>query len=224
MVLAMCSNYYPKSGIKKPINHEEKTQCIDFAHKEDDTLSEEGLTLLGIIGIKDPCRPGAKLEIDACRSAGVEIKMITEDNVFTTKAIATECGILKPGQQVSKEEVIEGEQFRNFTNDERMEMVQCLKKKGHAVAVTGDGTNDAPALKEADIGLSMGIQGTEVAKESSDIVILADDFGSVVTMLRWGRCVYNNIQKFIQFQLTVNVAALVINFVAAVSAGDVPIR
>lgn len=102
-------------------------------------------------------------------------------------------------------------------------MVQCLKQKGHVVAVTGDGTNDAPALKEADIGLSMGIQGTEVAKESSDIVILDDNFASVVTVLRWGRCVYNNIQKFIQFQLTVNVAALAINFVAAVSAGKVPL-
>ncbi|KAI8009789.1 putative calcium-transporting ATPase 13, plasma membrane-type [Camellia lanceoleosa] len=102
-------------------------------------------------------------------------------------------------------------------------MVQCLKQKGHVVAVTGDGTNDAPALKEADIGLSMGIQGTEVAKESSDIVILDDNFGSVVTVLKWGRCVYNNIQKFIQFQLTVNVAALFINFVAAVSAGEVPL-
>ncbi|KAH1089348.1 hypothetical protein J1N35_016605 [Gossypium stocksii] len=95
--------------------------------------------------------------------------------------------------------------------------------KGHVVAVTGDGTNDAPALKEADIGLSMGIQGTEVAKESSDIVILDDNFASVATVLRWGRCVYTNIQKFIQFQLTVNVAALCINFVAAVSAGEVPL-
>ncbi|KAL3582497.1 hypothetical protein D5086_016829 [Populus alba] len=101
--------------------------------------------------------------------------------------------------------------------------IHCLKQKGHVVAVTGDGTNDAPALKEADIGLSMGIQGTEVAKESSDIVILDDNFASVATVLRWGRCVYNNIQKFIQFQLTVNVAALVINFVAAVSAGEVPL-
>nr|GMD80481.1 putative calcium-transporting ATPase 13, plasma membrane-type [Ipomoea batatas] len=106
---------------------------------------------------------------------------------------------------------------------DKLLMVQCLKKKGHVVAVTGDGTNDAPALKEADIGLSMGIQGTEVAKESSDIVILDDNFASVATVLMWGRCVYNNIQKFIQFQLTVNVAALVINFVAAVSAGEVPL-
>ncbi|KAL3578112.1 hypothetical protein D5086_019616 [Populus alba] len=104
-----------------------------------------------------------------------------------------------------------------------MKDMDCLKQKGHVVAVTGDGTNDAPALKEADIGLSMGIQGTEVAKESSDIVILDDNFASVATVLRWGRCVYSNIQKFIQFQLTVNVAALVINFVAAVSAGEVPL-
>ncbi|KAL3573661.1 hypothetical protein D5086_024274 [Populus alba] len=134
-----------------------------------------------------------------------------------------------------------GVQFRNYSPAERIAkidniqvmarsspfdkllMVQCLKEKGHVVAVTGDGTNDAPALKEADIGLSMGIQGTEVAKESSDIVILDDNFTSVVTVLRWGRCVYNNIQKFIQFQLTVNVAALVINFVAAVSSGKVPL-
>ena len=262
MVLAMCSKYYQKDGIMKSMNHEEKSRienliqgmaasslrCIAFAHMQIPadgtnykTLNEEGLTLLGIVGIKDPCRPGAKEAIDACRSAGVGIKMITGDNVFTAKAIATECGILTAGQQVSKEEVIEGEVFRNYTDEERMEkvdsikvmarsspfdkllMVQCLKKKGHVVAVTGDGTNDAPALKEADIGLSMGIQGTEVAKESSDIVILDDDFASVAVVLRWGRCVYNNIQKFIQFQLTVNVAALVINFVAAVSAGDVPL-
>jgi len=160
----------------------------------------------------------------------VNIKMITGDNVFTAKAIATECGILRPGQDMVSGAVVEGVEFRNYTPEERLEkvdkicvmarsspfdkllMVGCLKQKGHVVAVTGDGTNDAPALKEADIGLSMGIQGTEVAKESSDIVILDDNFASVATVLKWGRCVYNNIQKFIQFQLTVNVAALVINF------------
>ncbi|XP_071720668.1 calcium-transporting ATPase 12, plasma membrane-type-like [Rutidosis leptorrhynchoides] len=259
MVLAMCSRYYRKDGLTESINHEERARfesiiegmaasslrCIAFAHKEDKaaekSVSGDELTLLGIVGIKDPCRPGVKESIDTCRSAGVEIKMITGDNVFTAKAIATECGILKHGQQENEGAVIEGEEFRNYTDYERMMkvdgirvmarsspldkllMVQCLKKKGHVVAVTGDGTNDAPALKEADIGLSMGIQGTEVAKESSDIVILDDDFGSVAVVLRWGRCVYNNIQKFIQFQLTVNVAALVINFVAAVSAGDVPL-
>ncbi|KAL2494263.1 Calcium-transporting ATPase 12 [Forsythia ovata] len=135
--------------------------------------------------------------------------MITGDNVFIATAIATECGILKLNEEMDDGSVVEGVTFRNYTEEERME------KKGHVVAVTSDGTNDAPALKEADIGLSMGIQGTEVAKESSDIVILEDNFASLATVLRWGRCVYNNIQKFIQFQLTVNVAALTINFAAA---------
>ncbi|TQD70044.1 hypothetical protein C1H46_044422 [Malus baccata] len=229
-------------------------RCIAFAHTEievqeqvDDQehknlLKEDGLTLLGLVGLKDPCRPGVKKAVEDCQRAGVNVKMITGDNVFTAKAIATECGILKPDQDMFfSSAVIEGVQFRNYTPEERMEkvdkicvmarsspfdkllMVQCLKQLGHVVAVTGDGTNDAPALKEADIGLSMGIQGTEVAKESSDIVIMDDNFSSVATVLRWGRCVYENIQKFIQFQLTVNVAALVINFVAAISAGEVPL-
>jgi Ca2+-transporting ATPase len=259
MVLNMCSNYYSSTGEIKPINQDERAEfetiiqrmaasslrCIAFAHKQiednHENLREDGLTLLGLVGIKDPCRPGAKKAIQICRAAGVDIKMITGDNVFTAKAIAAECGILESSQQVKKGEVIEGIEFRNYTDEERMEkvenirvmarsspfdkllMVQCLKQKGLVVAVTGDGTNDAPALQEADIGLSMGIQGTEVAKESSDIVILDDDFASVATVLRWGRCVYNNIQKFIQFQLTVNIAALVINFIAAVSAGEVPL-
>ncbi|KAL5852813.1 hypothetical protein ACOSQ3_007931 [Xanthoceras sorbifolium] len=266
MILAMCSSYYDASGIKKQMDNVEREKieqiiqgmaasslrCIAFAHKlvceeeNDDAddlkkLDEDNLSLLGLVGIKDPCRPGAKNAVKYCQWAGVNVKMITGDNVFTAKAIATECGILGPNQDLSSGAVVEGEEFRNYTLEERMKkvdkisvmarsspldkllMVQCLKLKGHVVAVTGDGTNDAPALKEADIGLSMGIQGTEVAKESSDIVILDDSFSSVVRVLRWGRCVYNNIQKFIQFRLTVNVAALVINFVAAVSAGEVPL-
>jgi Ca2+-transporting ATPase len=266
MILAMCSSYYDASGLMKEMDDRERNtfkqiiqdmaasslRCIAFAHKqisedqyedgkEDKTLKEDCLTLLGLVGIKDPCRPGVKKAVDDCQRAGVNVKMITGDNVFTARAIAIECGILKPGAENISGAVVEGEEFRNYTHEQRMEkvdkicvmarsspfdkllMVQCLKQKGHVVAVTGDGTNDAPALKEADIGLSMGIQGTEVAKESSDIVILDDNFASVATVLRWGRCVYNNIQKFIQFQLTVNVAALVINFVAAVSAGEVPL-
>ncbi|KAG4131597.1 hypothetical protein ERO13_D09G222300v2 [Gossypium hirsutum] len=266
MILALCSSYYDASGVEKDLDDDERTKleqiiqgmaasslrCIAFAHKqvpeeeyqnlkEQKKLKEDNLTLLGLVGIKDPCRPGVKKAVEDCQYAGVNIKMITGDNVFTARAIATECGILKPGQDLSSGAVVEGEEFRNYTPHERMEkvekiqvmarsspfdkllMVQCLKQKGHVVAVTGDGTNDAPALKEADIGLSMGIQGTEVAKESSDIVILDDNFASVATVLRWGRCVYTNIQKFIQFQLTVNVAALCINFVAAVSAGEVPL-
>ncbi|KAK3418400.1 hypothetical protein EUGRSUZ_H04361 [Eucalyptus grandis] len=231
MILAMCSDYYSQSGTVNVMTDEARS---DFG-------TEDGLTLLGIVGIKDPCRPGVRRAVVSCRSAGVTIKMITGDNMHTARAIALECGIFNPEEDLEHEAIVEGVQFRNYLPEQRaaaiekirvmarsspfdkLLMVQCLKQKGHVVAVTGDGTNDAPALKEADIGLSMGIQGTEVAKESSDIVILDDNFASVVTVLRWGRCVYNNIQKFIQFQLTVNVAALVINFVAAVSSGDVPL-
>ncbi|KAG6395164.1 hypothetical protein SASPL_145803 [Salvia splendens] len=262
MILAMCSHYYDLEGNKKGLDDEERLQfnhiiqgmaasslrCIAFAHKQSDEMNletekkieEDGMILLGLVGIKDPCRPGVKKAVEDCQYAGVDVKMITGDNVFTAKAIAVECGILRLGQDLDGC-VVEGAEFRSYTDEERMErveairvmarsspldkllMVQCLKRLGHVVAVTGDGTNDAPALKEADIGLSMGIQGTEVAKESSDIVIMDDNFASVVTVLKWGRCVYNNIQKFIQFQLTVNVAALTVNFVAAVSAGEVPL-
>ncbi|KAG5250551.1 calcium-transporting ATPase 12, plasma membrane-type [Salix suchowensis] len=240
MILALCSSYYDSRGSIKSMDEASSLRCIAFAHKriteegmEDNDgephqrLQEDGLTLLGIVGLKDPCRIGAKKAVEACKAAGVSVKMITGDNIFTAKAIAVECGILELKSQVDKEEVVEGAVFRNYTDEQRMERVDKIRvmarQKGHVVAVTGDGTNDAPALKEADIGLSMGIQGTEVAKESSDIVILDDNFASVATVLRWGRCVYNNIQKFIQFQLTVNVAALVINFIAAVSAGEVPL-
>ncbi|XP_044479576.1 putative calcium-transporting ATPase 13, plasma membrane-type [Mangifera indica] len=263
MILAMCSHYYDRNGTMKVMDGEERMQfsavikglaakslrCIAFAHTKvseenghtHEKLEESGLTLLGLVGLKDPCRPGVGKAVESCKKAGVNVKMITGDNIHTARAIAIECGILSPIEDLNTEAVVEGVQFRNYSHEVRMEkiekisvmarsspfdkllMVQCLKKKGHVVAVTGDGTNDAPALKEADIGLSMGIQGTEVAKESSDIIILDDNFSSVVTVLRWGRCVYNNIQKFIQFQLTVNVAALVINFIAAVSSGDVPL-
>jgi Ca2+-transporting ATPase len=264
MILTSCSSYYNKAGMLKVMDTEERQQletiiknmaakslrCIAFAYKEkgeesrqvlENNLEENGLTLLGIIGLKDPCREGVRRAVESCKAAGVNIKMITGDNVHTARAIAIESGILNPDGDLDNEAVLEGVEFRNYSPEERMEkvnkirvmarsspldkllMVQCLKQKGHVVAVTGDGTNDAPALKEADIGLSMGIQGTEVAKESSDIVILDDNFESVVTVLKWGRCVYNNIQKFLQFQLTVNVAALVINFVAAVSSGKIPL-
>ncbi|KAL5582672.1 hypothetical protein UlMin_015114 [Ulmus minor] len=251
MILATCSSYYDASGLVKELDNNQKMEfeqiiqdmaasslrCIAFAHKEvkesqinttneieeHHTLKEDGLILLGLVGIKDPCRPGVKKAVQDCQYAGVSVKMITGDNIFTAKAIATECGILISNQDLSSGAVIEGVEFRNYTPEQRMEkvdkicvmarsfpfdkllMVQCLKQKGHVVVVTGDGTNDAPALKEADIGLSMGIQGTEVAKESSDIVILDDNFASMATVLKWGRL------------------ALVINFVAAISAGEVPL-
>ncbi|KAM0831814.1 hypothetical protein ACQ4PT_065295 [Festuca glaucescens] len=204
-------------------------------------LPGDNLIMLGIVGIKDPCRPGVQDCIRLCTAAGIKVRMVTGDNLQTAKAIALECGILTD-PNVSEPIIIEGKTFRALPDLEREEaaekicvmgrsspndkllFVKALKNKGHVVAVTGDSTNDAPALHEADIGLSMGIQGTEVAKESSDIVILDDNFASIVRVVRWGRSVYANIQKFIQFQLTVNVAALIINVVSIVSSGDVPLN
>ncbi|GMH03130.1 hypothetical protein Nepgr_004969 [Nepenthes gracilis] len=206
------------------------------------TLPEDDLILLAIVGIKDPCRPGVRDAVQLCTSAGVKVRMVTGDNLQTAKAIALECGILASDADATEPNLIDGRAFRELSEVQREEvaemisvmgrsspndkllLVQALKRKGHVVAVTGDGTNDAPALHEADIGLAMGIEGTEVAKESADIIILDDDFASVVKVVRWGRSVYANIQKFVQFQLTVNVAALVINVVAAFSTGDVPLN
>ncbi|KAL2332555.1 hypothetical protein Fmac_020136 [Flemingia macrophylla] len=194
------------------------------------------------LNLQDPCRPGVKDAVKVCTEAGVKVRMVTGDNLQTAKAIALECGILMSNEDAVEPNIIEGKTFRELSEKEREQiankitvmgrssptdkllLVQALRKGGEVVAVTGDGTNDAPALHEADIGLSMGIQGTEVAKESSDIIILDDNFASVVKVVRWGRSVYANIQKFIQFQLTVNVAALVINVVAAISSGDVPLN
>ena len=269
IILAMCSSYYDASGSTNDMDDDERTifeqiiegmaasslHCLALAHiqipddqEEHDIgvgppqklIKEDSLSLIGLVGIKDLCRPGVRKAVEDCQSAGVSVKMITGDNVFTARAIATECRILRPDQDMNDESVVEGELFRNYTQDERMEkvdkilvmarsspfdkllMVQCLKQKGHVVAVIGDVTNDAPALKEADIGLCMGIQGTEGAKESSDIIILDDSFASIATVLGWGRCVYNNIQKIIQLKLTVIIAALVINVVAAVSDHEIP--
>ncbi|KAK9715797.1 hypothetical protein RND81_06G190300 [Saponaria officinalis] len=205
-------------------------------------MPHDELILLAIVGIKDPCRPGVRDAVELCKAAGVKVRMVTGDNLQTAKAIALECGILDSEADANEPNLIEGKSFRNMSEAEReaivdkisvmgrsspndkLLLVQALKKKGHVVAVTGDGTNDAPALNESDIGLAMGIAGTEVAKESSDIIILDDNFASVVKVVRWGRSVYANIQKFIQFQLTVNVAALIINVVAAFSTGDVPLN
>ncbi|PKI44786.1 hypothetical protein CRG98_034734 [Punica granatum] len=193
---------------------------------------------IGALTLKYPCHLEVRSAVESCKNEGVNFKMITGDDVHTARAIAIECGILETPKDNSKieEMIVEGVEFRNFSPGEsfaavdrirvtarsfpfdKLLMVQTLKHKGDVVAVTGDRTNDAPAFKEADIGLSMGIQGTEVAKESSDIVILDGNFVSVVTILRWGRCMYNNIQ------LTVIVAAHVINVVAALSSAEVPLN
>ncbi|KAL9379152.1 hypothetical protein Peur_027634 [Populus x canadensis] len=259
VILAMCSNYYVRNGEIRDVNEDARKQlkeiirsmavkslcCMAFACKEvedsgqaSDELEAAGFTLLGLVGLKDPCRIEVRTAVESFKNAGVKVILVTGDDVRTARATAIECGVFSCDQEdVESDAIVEGVQFSNYSREQRMErigkilvmgssspsdkleMIRCLKEEGHVVAVTGGGTNDALALKEADIVLSTGIRGTEVAKESSKIVILDDNFISVVTMLSWGRCVYNNIQKFIQFQLTMNVAALVINLISACSSG-----
>ena len=159
--------------------------------------------------------------------------MVTGDNVTTARAIASECGILRSNEDSV---VMEGPSFRQLSNaemdtilprlrvlarsspDDKRILVGRLKHLGETVAVTGDGTNDGPALKMADVGFSMGIAGTEVAKEASSIILLDDNFSSTITALMWGRAVNDAVKKFLQFQITVNITAVVLTFVSAVSS------
>ena len=181
----------------------------DF-EQDPDVESLSNLTLLGIVGIQDPVRPGVPAAVQNAKRAGVTTRVVTGDNIVTAQAIATECGIFTDGI------IMEGPQFRRLSDKEFDEviprlqvlarsspedkriLVTRLKALGETVAVTGDGTNDAPALKAADIGFSMGISGTEVAKEASEIILMDDNFTSIVTALKWGRAVNDAVQKFLQ--------------------------
>lgn len=191
------------------------------------------MTFFGMVGIQDPLREGVPEAVRQCQRAGVIVRMVTGDNKLTAKAIATECGILQ-GDGL----VMEGPEFRNLSKfhqneiiprlrvlarsspEDKRILVRRLKDMGETVAVTGDGTNDAPALKLADVGFSMGITGTEVAKEASAIILMDDNFASIVKALKWGRAVNDAVKRFLQFQLTVNVTAVVLTFVTAVSSSD----
>jgi Ca2+-transporting ATPase len=173
------------------------------------------LTFLGLVGIQDPVRPGVPEAVRKAQGAGVTVRMVTGDNMQTARAIATECLIYSEGGIV-----MEGPEFRRLSEDEmnnvlpRLQvlarsspedkriLVTRLKAMGEIVAVTGDGTNDAPALKAANIGFSMGISGTEVAKEASSIILMDDNFASIITALMWGRAVNDAVQKFLQVSPT----------------------
>ena len=185
------------------------------AHTEDGAVEFQSvlkdLIFLGVVGIQDPVRPGVPESVKKAQHAGVVIRMVTGDNAVTARAIATECGILSEGGVV-----MEGPVFRTLSDDEmdstlpklqvlarsspedKRILVTRLKRLGETVAVTGDGTNDAPALKAADVGFSMGISGTEVAKEASAIVLMDDNFTSIIMALKWGRAVNDAVQKFLQ--------------------------
>ena len=171
----------------------------------------DGMTLLALVGIVDPPRPAAKVSIADAHSAGIQVRMITGDHAVTAEAIAKDLGI--PGRAIT------GAEFRAMSDDEalaqlddigviarvtpedKVHLVDLLRMKGHIVAMTGDGVNDAPALKKADIGVAMGITGTEVSKEAANMILTDDDFSTIVKAVELGRGLYDNLKKYIRFQV-----------------------
>ena len=204
-----------------------------------DTLSTQAtFTLVAICAITDPIRQEVPQAISQCLGAGVQVKMVTGDSPATARQIALQTGICTP--QSPDEAYITGSEFDQLTPEEaalrvsaikvmsrarpldKQRLVKMLTAQGQVVAVTGDGTNDAPALNHAHVGLSMG-SGTMVAKEASDITLLHDSFSDIVTAIMWGRSIYTNIQRFILFQLTVNLTALLVVLIGAVLQTPMPL-
>ncbi|XP_020946837.1 plasma membrane calcium-transporting ATPase 1 isoform X3 [Sus scrofa] len=211
-----------------------------------------GLTCIAVVGIEDPVRPEVPDAIKKCQRAGITVRMVTGDNINTARAIATKCGILHPGEDfLCLEGKDFNRRIRNEKGEIEQERIDKIWPKlrvlarssptdkhtlvkgiidstvsdqRQVVAVTGDGTNDGPALKKADVGFAMGIAGTDVAKEASDIILTDDNFTSIVKAVMWGRNVYDSISKFLQFQLTVNVVAVIVAFTGACITQDSPLK
>ena len=205
--------------------------CVELAGGND-------LSFLGIVAISDPIRPDVPAAVGKCQSAGISVKIVTGDTPGTATEIARQIGLWKP--EDTERNRITGAAFAELTDEEALDrvmdlkimsrarptdkqrLVQLLQKKGAVVAVTGDGTNDAPALNHAQVGLSMGT-GTSVAKEASDITLLDDSFNSIATAVMWGRSLYKNIQRFIVFQLTINFVALFIVLLGSLIGTELPL-
>ena len=180
------------------------------------------LSLVGLVGIIDPPRPEARAAISLCKEAGIQVKMITGDHAITAAAMARELGLqgaVLTGAELDRIDVTELSRhiedtavFARVAAEHKVKIVQALKARGHVVAMTGDGVNDAPALKNADIGIAMGITGTEVTKEAASMVLADDNFASIVGAVKEGRTIYDNIVKFVRFQLSTSVGAILTVF------------
>uniref|UniRef100_UPI00398E7F0B plasma membrane calcium-transporting ATPase 2 isoform X5 n=1 Tax=Pristiophorus japonicus TaxID=55135 RepID=UPI00398E7F0B len=210
------------------------------------------LTCIAVVGIEDPVRPEVPDAIKKCQQAGITVRMVTGDNINTARAIAIKCGIISPGEDfICLEGKDFNRRIRNEKGEIEQERIDKIWPKlrvlarssptdkhtlvkgiidslhgerRQVVAVTGDGTNDGPALKKADVGFAMGIAGTDVAKEASDIILTDDNFSSIVKAVMWGRNVYDSISKFLQFQLTVNIVAVIVAFTGACITQDSPLK
>ena len=216
----------------KIVDDSEVNDCVAL-------VSANDLNFLGVVAISDPIRPDVPAAVNKCQSAGIRIKIVTGDTPGTATEIARQIGLWDPATDTERNRIT-GTEFAALSDEEALDrvldlkimsrarptdkqrLVQLLQQKGAVVAVTGDGTNDAPALNHAQVGLSMGT-GTSVAKEASDITLLDDSFNSIGTAVMWGRSLYKNIQRFIVFQLTINFVALLIVLLGAVIGTELPL-
>jgi len=215
----------------------EALRVLAVARRDDAAVddAERELTFLGLLGMIDPPRPEAAEAVATCRRAGIEPVMITGDHPLTAQAIARELGILTDGRTVTGPEVeamdderLEGEVgsiqvFARVSPLHKLRIVTALQKNGHSVAMTGDGVNDAPALKKADIGVAMGITGTDVAKEAASMTLTDDNFASIVSAIEAGRGVYANVRKYLMYLLAANLGEIVLLVGASLLARPLPL-
>jgi Ca2+-transporting ATPase len=200
----------------------EALRVLAVAKKEDATLddAERDMTFLGLIGMIDPPRPEAEAAVEQCNGAGIRVVMITGDHPLTAQAIAREIGLVHTGYAVTgteledmpddrlAKEVEDIEVYARVSPAHKLRVVTALQERGHIVAMTGDGVNDAPALKKADIGVAMGITGTDVSKEASAMTLLDDNFASIVAAVEEGRGIFENVKKYLMYLLSANIGEI----------------
>jgi len=209
-------------------------RVLGFAYKEIENTKdiESNLVFLGLQGMIDPPRKEIKSALETARQAGIKVLMLTGDNMLTAKAIGKQIGfegkiidsrdLAKLSEQEFNKAVLEYDIFARVSPEQKLGIMRALKAKGYSVAMTGDGVNDAPALKQADVGIAMGIRGSDVAKEASDIILLDDNFATIIEAIKYGRSVFDNIRKFVNYLMSNNLAEVAIIFIASLP-GYLPI-
>ena len=237
MILETCTSQATENG-KAALGHEDKENILEMARQmAGEALrvlavsarpnasiesAEHEMTFLGLVGMIDPPRPEAKAAIETCDQAGIKVVMITGDHPVTAQAVAQELGLFKGGRVVigsELEAMSEAEFEREVENIQvyarvspahKMRVVSVLQERGHTVAMTGDGVNDAPALKKADIGIAMGITGTDVTREAAAMTLLDDNFATIVAAVEEGRGIFGNIKKYLMYLLSSNIGEILL--------------